>query len=102
AALLNLSLKTFRPFGFMKFPLLVHLLIAIQLTCKKFRMVIKKILSFILATLCCFLTFAQQSSSYDKAWNKIDSLILVKGLTASALTEVNKLYTRAKTEKNNG
>src|SRR4030095_15702069 len=68
----------------------------------KFRMVIKKILSFILATLCCFLTFAQESSSYDKAWNKIDSLILVKGLTASALTEVNKLYTRAKTEKNNG
>ena len=84
----------------MKFYHSLHLLIAIQLTCKKFGMVFKRILSFILATLCWFLTIAQQPSSYDRAWKKIDTLILEKGLTASAMTEVNKLYSRAKTENN--
>ncbi len=84
----------------MKFHHLVHLLNAIQLTCKKFGMVFKRILSFILATFCWFLTIAQQPSSYDRAWKKIDTLILEKGLTASAMTEVNKLYSRAKAENN--
>ena len=38
-------------------------------------------------------------NKYDRAWAKIDSLITKKGLTQSALTEVNKIYTLAKAEK---
>ena len=39
--------------------------------------------------------------SYDAAWKKIDQLINEKGLPQSALTEVQKIYERAKKEKNN-
>lgn len=38
-------------------------------------------------------------NKYDKAWQKIDSLINKKGLTESALKEVNKIYAMAKLEK---
>src|SRR5882672_5735656 len=40
-------------------------------------------------------------NNYDKSWKKTDSLINQKGLTQSALEEVNKIYTSAKKEKNN-
>ncbi len=39
--------------------------------------------------------------SYDDAWKKVDQLINEKGLPQSALTEVQKIYERAKKEKNN-
>lgn len=39
--------------------------------------------------------------SYDDAWKKVDQLINEKGLPQSALTEVKKIYERAKKEKNN-
>ncbi|MBL0135751.1 MAG: hypothetical protein IPP79_18145 [Chitinophagaceae bacterium] len=41
-----------------------------------------------------------QSPTYKKEWTKIDSLVNKKGLTKNALTEVGKLYERAKKEKN--
>src|SRR5688500_1859589 len=45
------------------------------------------------------LTFAQ-NNSYDRAWKRIDSLVNKRGLTRSALTEVNKIYEQAVREKN--
>ena len=39
--------------------------------------------------------------SYDDAWKKVDVLINEKGLPKSAIAEVQKLYDRAKKEKNN-
>jgi uncharacterized protein YfaS (alpha-2-macroglobulin family) len=38
--------------------------------------------------------------TYDKEWNQIDSLIQKGGLTESALTAVNKIYSQAKKEGN--
>ncbi|WP_165761227.1 alpha-2-macroglobulin family protein [Niastella koreensis] len=38
--------------------------------------------------------------TYDKEWKHIDSLIQQDGLTESALTEVNKIYSQAKKEGN--
>ena len=46
------------------------------------------------------LLFAQTKNNYNTQWKKIDSLITKRGLTASALTEVQKIYTAAKKEKN--
>ncbi len=40
--------------------------------------------------------------SYDDAWKKVDELITEKGLPRSAADEVQKIYERAKKEKNNG
>ncbi|HSC37607.1 MAG TPA: hypothetical protein VLD19_07050, partial [Chitinophagaceae bacterium] len=42
----------------------------------------------------------QKSPSYEASWKKVDSLLLKKGLTQSALTEANAIYARAKKEKN--
>ena len=39
--------------------------------------------------------------SYDDAWKKVDLLIDEKGLSKSAIAEVQKIYERAKKEKNN-
>ncbi|MDX2048987.1 MAG: hypothetical protein SFU87_19525, partial [Chitinophagaceae bacterium] len=39
------------------------------------------------------------NNSYDMAWKKVDELINQKGLTESALTEVKKIYNKAKKEK---
>lgn len=62
----------------------------------------KRILSIALATLLVYVASAQQpSGSYNAAWKKIDSLMKKSGLTNSALTEVNKIYEKAKKEKNN-
>src|SRR5690242_2173153 len=62
----------------------------------------KRILSTALATLVFYVASAQQpAGTYNAAWKKIDSLFKKAGLTKSALTEVNKIYERAKKEKNN-
>ncbi|AXY75818.1 alpha-2-macroglobulin [Paraflavitalea soli] len=64
-------------------------------------MPVKKVFLLVLATLSLFTVTAQQKmNTYDKAWKKIDSLIQEKGLPASALTEVNKVYAQAQKEKN--
>ncbi|MFT3705658.1 MAG: alpha-2-macroglobulin family protein [Agriterribacter sp.] len=39
-------------------------------------------------------------NSYDSAWKKIDELINKKGLTKTAASEIDKIYARAKKEKN--
>ncbi|HEY4156330.1 MAG TPA: MG2 domain-containing protein, partial [Puia sp.] len=43
--------------------------------------------------------FGQTPFPYEKTWKRIDSLIQKKGLSKSALEEVNKLYAAAKKEK---
>ncbi|MEO5681139.1 MAG: alpha-2-macroglobulin family protein [Chitinophagaceae bacterium] len=45
-----------------------------------------------------FLSAQKTMTSYDILWKKVDSLYSKKGLTQSALTEVNKIYTLAKKE----
>jgi len=57
----------------------------------------------IIACLCLspFLSIAQvKPDSYAAAWRKVDTLINIKGLPQSALTQVNQIYTRAQQEKN--
>lgn len=62
----------------------------------------KRIFSTLLATLFFLVMNAQQpSGSYDAAWKKIDSLLNKTRLPNSALTEVEKIYAKAKAEKNN-
>jgi uncharacterized protein YfaS (alpha-2-macroglobulin family) len=62
----------------------------------------KRILSTALATLIFYVASAQQPvGSYNAAFKKIDSLLQKAGLPNSALTEANKIYARAKKEKNN-
>src|SRR5690349_18897976 len=72
------------------------------ITCTKFGlMIFKRILSIVCATLFALITNAQQKmKTYDNEWKQIDSLIQKNGLTESALTEVNKIYTAAKKEGN--
>jgi uncharacterized protein YfaS (alpha-2-macroglobulin family) len=61
----------------------------------------KRTLSVVCATLFVFVTNAQQKmKTYDKEWKQIDSLIQKSGLTESALTAVNNIYTLAKKEGN--
>ena len=63
-------------------------------------MVFRKILLMFSATLLITCVTAQKmTNKYDKAWEKINQLIDEKGLTSSALAEVNKLYSMAKLEK---
>lgn len=71
------------------------------LPCTKFLYMFPK---KILTVICAFLFLIQLSAQtnmnkYDKAWQKIDSLINKKGLTESALKEVNKIYAMARLEK---
>lgn len=57
-------------------------------------------LLFISLLLGCFSVTAQVSGfSYAAKWAEIDTLIIARDLPRSALTEVNKLYERAKREK---
>jgi uncharacterized protein YfaS (alpha-2-macroglobulin family) len=64
-------------------------------------MSVKQVIFLVLCSLFLITATAQQKmNTYDKAWKKIDSLIQIKGLPQSALTEVNKIYTQAKQEKN--
>ncbi len=55
------------------------------------------LLNFLLVTYS--LSAQQNMTNYDKMWDKVDSLSSKKGLTQSALTEVNKIYLLAKKEK---
>jgi hypothetical protein len=64
-------------------------------------MIFKRILSVLCATLFVFVTNAQQKmKTYDREWKQIDSLIQKSGLTESALTAVNNIYSLAKKEGN--
>jgi len=50
----------------------------------------------------CFMQASAQNpqNNYAEKWKKIDSLITKKGLTQSALQEVDAIYAKAKTDKN--
>ena len=62
---------------------------------------LKRILFFASFCLSAFLVHAQQAAfGYEAKWKAIDSLIQRKGLTQSALSEVNKLAVVARKEKN--
>lgn len=64
-------------------------------------MFLKKLCFLLLFCTQLLLLMAQQKpDGYTSEWKRIDSLITKSGLTESALTEVNKIYTRAKNEKN--
>src|SRR4051812_8770210 len=43
--------------------------------------------------------YAQNGTTYDSLWNKVEDLVSKKGLPASALIEVKKIYTLAKNRK---
>ena len=61
----------------------------------------KHIAAIILLSFSFIILNAQNTSlNYDAKWKKIDSLITKKGLTQSALQEVNNVYAYAKKEKN--
>jgi len=56
----------------------------------------------IIFSIFCFAQLSAQNpqNNYADKWKKIDSLITKKGLTQSALEEVNSIYTAAKKDKN--
>lgn len=62
-----------------------------------------KKLNVIISLLCLTITAISQKpmNKYEKAWQKIDSLVQKQGQTATALVEVNKIYALAKLERNN-
>ncbi|MFT3846848.1 MAG: alpha-2-macroglobulin family protein [Lacibacter sp.] len=65
-------------------------------------MLLKKILLVNLLLISIFtMTNAQKKFNYTNAWKKVDELVSKKGLTESALKEVQTIYNAAKTEKNN-
>src|SRR5690349_16025545 len=45
-------------------------------------------------------SFAQQHFNYENEWVKADSLIYKNGLTSTALSFVNNIYTAARKEEN--
>lgn len=57
-----------------------------------------------ITSVCCLLAFTfvhgQTKNKYTAQWKKIDSLVNQKGLTRSALGEVQKIYAAAKKENN--
>jgi uncharacterized protein YfaS (alpha-2-macroglobulin family) len=64
-------------------------------------MIIKRILSLVCATMLILVTNGQQKMKmYEKEWKQVDSFIQKGGLTESALTAVNKIYSLAKKEGN--
>jgi hypothetical protein len=61
----------------------------------------RNIVAMILLGICIINANAQNKPfGYAEKWKKIDSLITKKGLTESALQEINNVYTYAKKEKN--
>ncbi|HWJ29131.1 MAG TPA: MG2 domain-containing protein, partial [Flavisolibacter sp.] len=56
------------------------------------------LLPLLLIMFCTIKGWGQNNKSYDTAWKKIDELIQKKNLPKSALTEVKKIYSRAKKE----
>jgi hypothetical protein len=73
-----------------------------KLTLKKFSPMILLKRLFIIAGLCLSATalFAQQKTNYDAKWKVVDSLFQKKGLTESALIEVDRIYKLARQEHN--
>jgi hypothetical protein len=64
-------------------------------------MLAKNLLAVACVSLFSSLLMAQSGhTDYEAAWKKIDSLLLQKGLTRSALQRADKLYAAAKKEKN--
>src|ERR1044072_2531240 len=64
-------------------------------------MIIKRILSLVCSTMLILVTNAQQKMKmYEKEWKQVDSFIQKAGLTESALTAVNNIYSQAKKEGN--
>ena len=63
-------------------------------------MILKRL--FVIAGLCLSAAalFAQDKTNYDAKWKLVDSLFQKKGLTESALTEVDRIYTLARQEHN--
>ena len=63
-------------------------------------MILKRL--FVLAVFClsAAILFAQTKTNYDAKWKVVDSLYMKKGLTESALAEVNRIYTIARQEHN--
>src|SRR5687768_10311537 len=59
----------------------------------------KQVVFFIVFILACHAAFSQEKN-YDALWKKVDSLSTGKGLTSSALKEVEKIYQLAKKENN--
>ncbi|MBU6159202.1 MAG: hypothetical protein KGP35_09245 [Bacteroidetes bacterium] len=55
---------------------------------------------FLFAFLICNNTKAQTIKWYDEAWKKTEKLIKEDGLTRDAMTEIRKIYARAKKENN--
>src|SRR2546425_7552174 len=60
-----------------------------------------KLTMFLVPLLLAFIHSSAQNNEekYDTLWKRVDELITKKGLTQSALTEVNKIYAIAKKEK---
>ena len=63
-------------------------------------MFLKKLFLLISSCLILSVLVAQNKDDYKPSWKKVDSLINKKGLTESALAEVNKIYALAKKGKN--
>lgn len=64
-------------------------------------MIIKRILSLVCSTMLILVANAQQKMKmYEKEWKQVDSFIHKAGLTESALTAVNNIYSQAKKEGN--
>ena len=63
-------------------------------------MILKRL--FVIAGFCLSAAalFAQNKTNYDAKWKLVDSLFQKKGLTESALTEVDRIYTLARQEHN--
>jgi len=57
------------------------------------------LLTALLLLFTCYLSAQQKMTDYNTLWKKVDSLSTKKGLTQSALEEVNKIYALAKKEK---
>ncbi|HEY4290175.1 MAG TPA: alpha-2-macroglobulin family protein [Puia sp.] len=64
-------------------------------------MILKRLFVIVGFCLSASTLFAQQKTNYDAKWKLVDSLFQKKGLTESALTEVDRIYTLAKQEHNN-
>lgn len=60
----------------------------------------KRRLLFFISLVVSVAGYCQPAFNYERAWKKVDSLFEKKGLTQSALAEVNKIYTIAKAGKN--
>ncbi|HYC29884.1 MAG TPA: hypothetical protein VEB42_13720, partial [Chitinophagaceae bacterium] len=63
-------------------------------------MYLRHVLSVTIFILIASLGVAQTKNNYTAQWKKVDSLINQKGLTASALKEIQSIYNKAKQENN--